>query len=133
MAARAKPPELKLVQGTARKDRKTERVVKPVDGKLVMPKWLNAAAKKVWKRKVAVYEKRGQSVVGCEDALAQYCALEAKLIALWKAGETPMAALVTQHRIWAAEFYDTPASQVRRVPKGDGTPGQPQPDEEFRL
>lgn len=86
------------------------------------PKWLNAAAKRIWAAKVERYRQRSQKVGGFEDALAQYCALEAEIIANRRKGfPVPMAA-INAHRIWAAEFYDTPASQVAR-PGANGAGG----------
>jgi hypothetical protein len=85
---------------------------------------------------VETYRARGQSIVGCESALAQYCALEAALIEQYQKRITPPVAQVNAFRVYAAEFYDTPASQVlptktpgkggkfasnmQRPPSGDG-------------
>ncbi|MDR3512643.1 MAG: hypothetical protein P4L73_13490 [Caulobacteraceae bacterium] len=76
---------------------------------------MTAAAKKIWTVKVDRYRQRGQKIQGFEDALRQYCELEAALTKAWKKGGVTMA-MVNTHRHWAAEFFDTPAAQ--KVPAG---------------
>lgn len=71
---------------------------------------MTPAAKKLWAAKVDRYRQRGQKVQGFEDGLRQYCELEAALNASWKRGG-PTMAMVSAHRLWAAEFFDTPAAQ----------------------
>lgn len=74
------------------------------------PKGMTPAARKIWAEKVGRYRQRGQKVGGFEDALRQYCELEAALVKGWKTGAVTMA-MVSAHRLWSAEFYDTPAAQ----------------------
>jgi hypothetical protein len=74
------------------------------------PKGMTAAARKIWHIKVNRYRQRGQKVQGFEDALRQYCELEAMLNKAFKRGDANMA-MVNAHRYWAAEFFDTPAAQ----------------------
>lgn len=109
---KGKNPGLKVVAGTDQPCRRREPVVAPIDGAAVKPTWLRGRAAKLWVEKVAIYQARGQSVAGCESALAQYCALEAALIEQYRKRITPPVAQVNAFRILAAEFYDTPASQV---------------------
>jgi hypothetical protein len=78
---------------------------------------MTPAARKLWLAKVDRYRQRGQKVQGFEDALRQYCELEAALAKAWKANSVTMA-MVNAHRHWAAEFFDTPAAQ--RVPAAGG-------------
>lgn len=103
---------MKVVEGrgTAKKTRARRQAVRDIDGAPVMPEWLMGRARQIWKQKVAVYSARGQNVVGCEATLAQYCQLEAKLEQLWGVG-TPPTAMITAHRVYANEFFDTPASK----------------------
>lgn len=117
MAKGPKPqrPEIALVKGTAQPCRDRVVLFPDLPGNVERPKWLTGEGKKAWDRKVAVYVQRGQAVVGCEDALAQYCALEAELIQAYRRKNTPSMAMVSAHRIYACEFYDTPASQVKTV------------------
>ncbi len=74
------------------------------------PRGMTYAGKKIWDEKVARYKQRGQKVQGFEDALRQYCELEAMLNKAFKDKAVNMA-MVTAHRGWANEFFDTPASQ----------------------
>jgi hypothetical protein len=106
------PDAVKVLKGTFQPCRARGRAFDPLpaDG-LIVPKWLKGQALRIWKEKTAVYDKRGQSVVGCEGSLAQYCAVESELIARWKKGQDVPVALINAHRIYANEFYDTPASQ----------------------
>lgn len=108
-----KPTPLKVVEGrgTVKKTRTRKQVVPDLEGEPKKPEWLMARAIVIWDEKVAIYKERGQSVVGCESALAQYCQLEAKLEEMWGAHLLPAMAMITAHRIYANEFFDTPASK----------------------
>lgn len=81
------------------------------------PKWLSAAAKKIWREKVERYRQRGQKIAGFEDTLAQYCALEADIRTMWSRKLVPTMAMMNGYRLFAAEFYDTPSSG-RSAPSG---------------
>jgi hypothetical protein len=133
-----KAPELKALAGQDKPSRQVsvlfpDHASRPDPDLIAPPKWLCAAAKKIWADKVNRYRQRSQKVGGFEDGLAQYCALEAELIALYRKKNTPPMAMVTAHRVWASEFYDTPASQVAKPgskPGGSnafGRIGQPPP------
>ncbi|QOZ17446.1 hypothetical protein XI02_22340 [Bradyrhizobium sp. CCBAU 21365] len=50
--------------------------------------------------------------------MAQYCSLEASLIEQFVKKLTPPTSQLTAYRAYAAEFFDTPASQI-------GSPKQP--------
>ncbi|MCA6103930.1 hypothetical protein [Bradyrhizobium australafricanum] len=115
---KGKPPELKVISGTDQPVRRRERVVSVLDGQPVKPAWLKGRAAKLWAEKVATYADRGQSVTGCESALAQYCSLEASLIEQFVKKLTPPTSQLSAYRTYAAEFFDTPASQI-------GSPKQP--------
>ena len=105
------PDAWKVLKGTFEPSRAGEQVVKPLQGEAIAPKWLKGRARRLWDEKLAVYARRGQTVVGCEGALAQYCSLEAELIdGYTRKVEIPVAK-VNAFRIFANEFYDTPASQ----------------------
>lgn len=109
---KGKPPELKVVAGTDQPCRRRERIVKPLEGHASRPAWLKGRAAKIWADKVAAYEARGQAIVGCESALAQYCALEATLIDQFTKQLTPPTSQINTYRSFASEFFDTPASQI---------------------
>lgn len=108
---KATPDSLKVLSGTFRQDRSREPAVPVLQGEPTRPKWLKGPALRIWCEKTAIYERRGQSIVGCEGALAQYCAVEADLIHRWRKGQDVPVALINAHRVYANEFYDTPASQ----------------------
>lgn len=109
---KGKPPGLKVVAGTDQPCRRREKLFENINGMPAKPAWLKGEAASLWKKKLAIYEARGQSVAGCESSLAQYCALEANLIGQYRLMQTPTVAQVNAHRIYAAEFFDTPASQI---------------------
>lgn len=108
-----KPTPLKVVEGrgTVKKTRPRKQAVPDINGEPIKPEWLMGRAIIIWDVKVATYKARGQNVVGCEGALAQYCQLEAKLEQLWGAHETPTTAMINAHRVYANEFFDTSASK----------------------
>lgn len=109
---KGKPPELKVVAGTDQPCRRRDRVVPVLEGAAGRPAWLKGRVARIWDDKVAIYAARGQSVVGCESALAQYCALEATLIDQFTKRLTPPTSQINAYRSFAAEFFDTPASQI---------------------
>jgi hypothetical protein len=123
MARGIRQPEyLKLLKGTAQPCRRSAAAVPDLPGDPEMPRWLaempdavGEAARKAWEAKTEAYAMRGQSVKGCEGALSIYCALEAGISAAYLAGENPSPGLVSQHRLYAMQFYDTSAS--RQVPE----------------
>ena len=117
-----KPANMKIVGGTDRPDRHSDQAFPDLSGEATLPaafKELQADRPKVglnvlevWNSKLAVYRLRGQSVVGFESALYQYCLLEVNLNLLHNSGDIPPAALVSAHRVYANEFYDTPGANV---------------------
>lgn len=109
---KGKPPDLKVISGTDEPSRRREPLVTALPGEAVKPKWLAGRAAKIWADKIATYQARGQNVVGCEAALAQYCSLEAAIIDQYRKKTVPPVAQITAFRMLAAEFFDTPASQL---------------------
>lgn len=119
-----KSADILAMRATERPDRERATAVQHIDGEPERPSWLKGRARKIWDDKVSKYLARGQSVRGCEDALAQYCALEADLIEqFWRKSLTPPTAMINAHRIYANEFFDTPASQ--HAPSGGKAPSNP--------
>ena len=114
------PADVVQMRGTARNSRARDQVVESIFGEPVRPTWLTGLARKIWAKKVEIYKERGQNVVGCEDALAQYCRLEAEIIDFYKRKLTPPVAMINAHRVYAGEFFDTPASQHQAVGKKGG-------------
>lgn len=83
---------------------------RPDPEEIPAPKGMTPAARKIWGVKVERYRQRGQKIQGFEDALRQFCELEALLNRAFKIGDANMA-MVNAHRLWSAEFFDTPAAQ----------------------
>src|SRR5690349_15559359 len=117
-------PSEKKKRGTEQPCRKVEvlfsdHASRPDPEDIPPPPWLNETAKKIWREKINRYRQRNQKIGGFEDLLAHYCALEADLIdKYYKKDNVPPMAMVNAHRIYASEFYDTPASQ--KVPAAGG-------------
>lgn len=108
-------PDQQEARGETRPSRKVvsmfpDHASRPDPDVIDPPTGMTAAAKKIWHTKVNRYRQRGQKVQGFEDALRQYCELEAMLNKAFKKGDANMA-MVNAHRYWAAEFFDTPAAQ----------------------
>lgn len=124
MSNRPKPAEITKLAGTSRGDRERDSAVQHIAGDPERPKWLIGRARKIWEARVELYLSRGQSVKGCEESLAQYANLEADLIdQFWRKKITPPIAMINAHRIYANEFFDTPASQIK--PSGGNSPTNP--------
>jgi len=127
---KAKPNHLKAVAGTNQKCRTTETVVAPLEGEVCLPVDFTTLKEQkpkfaervlaIWNSKIEIYRARQQSVVGCEAALYQYCLLEAAINDGYERDGGVPTAMISQHRVYANEFYDTPASQVTT---GNGSGG----------
>jgi hypothetical protein len=112
---KGKSPEQKLASGFVRPSRAivslfADNANRREPEEILAPEGMTAAAREIWGTKVARYRQRGQKIEGFEDGLRQYCELEAALNKGWRNKAVTMA-MVNAHRIWAAEFFDTPASQ----------------------
>jgi phage terminase small subunit len=109
-------PEQQRAHGETRPSRKVVALFAGTDERpdpeaIDPPRWMTKEAKVIWQAKVQRYRQRGQKIDGFQDALAQYCSLEAELQKTYRKELTPTMAMVSAHRMWAAEFFDTPASQ----------------------
>lgn len=107
-----KPDGEKVIAGTFRHDRTHPAVTPTLHGAVTVPSWLSPLGKAAWLHRVSIYQRRGQSIVGCEDALATYCDLYAQIIEGRKVGKPAPVSVYTAFRIFASEFHDTPASQL---------------------
>ena len=126
---------MKAVTGTNRADRKSEQVCPVLDDQVSLPaafsdlkEYRPLFARKVlaiWNEKLQTYYARRQSVVGYESMLYQYCLLEAAVNERYlNAG--PPTTMVAQLRLYATEFFDTLASQVKTSGgSGDKRVGKP--------
>src|SRR3954463_8919256 len=121
-----KPPGLKVVAGTERKDRAPESAVElpPV---LVVPKapsWLpNAHAKKEWDRLAPILVANKLLTEAGLSAFGMLCSLHGKLVQLWSAGEAPVASMVAQYRNLVNDFGLTPVAQGKVKPVGEEPAG----------
>ena len=111
---KGKSAEMKRLAGETRPSRTVvslypDHASRPDPEVIEPPPGMTPAARKIWRIKVERYRQRGQKVGGFEDALRQFCELEAALNKAWRSGTVTMA-MVGQHRIWSAEFFDTPAA-----------------------
>lgn len=108
-------PEQKEARGETRPSRAVvsifpDHASRPDPDHIPPPTGMTAAAKKIWVTKVNRFKQRGQKIQGFEDSLRQYCELEAALNKAFKREDANMA-MVNSHRLWASEFFDTPAAQ----------------------
>ncbi len=114
-------PERQAAIGETRPSRKVVALFgtvaeRPDPENLPPPTGMSPKARAAWKEKVDRYRQRGQKVDGFQDALRQYCELEVALTAAWKDRDGPAVSMINAYRSFAAEFYDTPASQ--KAPAG---------------
>ena len=110
-------PEQRRAHGTVQPCREIvslypDHASRPDPDELPPPSGMSSPAKKSWIAKVERYRQRGQKVQGFEDALRQYCELEVRLNEMFKVkGGVINVSMVNTYRLFAAEFFDTPAAQ----------------------
>ena len=96
-----KPDALKLLAGTARRDRAATNVpaLPPVTAVPTPPAWLaDLTAVREWHRLAGTLAACKLLTEGNVGTLAQLCALHAKLVSTWNEGLTPKAALISAYR-----------------------------------
>lgn len=123
-----KPPHLKLIAGTDRRDRAEPALAaaapssdaaaqRPVPSP---PKWMkNAAAKAEWKRLVPFMVRNGFLTEGTFSAFGHYCSLHGKLVELWGKEKGPNAQVLAQFRA-ASQSLGLPRLQERAMAKPEG-------------
>ena len=127
MGKRGPPPtpaNVLQMRGTARKDRERELTVVPIAGKPVCPGWISDQARLLFFRKVEKYIRRGQIVVGVEDALAHYCEVEAHIIDQRSRRMEVTAAELNVLIRYQALFFDAPGAQVKPAQRDKPNPFQ---------
>jgi hypothetical protein len=99
MPSRA-PHHLKLLRGTARRDRQAPDTpsLEPIRSLPEAPAWLSPAAREVFNRIGAALVACNAANTGTPDLLASYSALTAHIASCWSSGSAPPAALITSHR-----------------------------------
>lgn len=128
MPSPRKPPQLKLISGTARKSRDTgDGVSLPlVDSAPPPPDWLpNVHAVKEWGRLAPILMANRLLTEAALSALGHLCALHGKLCQLWEAGEVPQGVLQSQYRNLMNDFGLTPVAQGKVKPSGSGPDSNP--------
>lgn len=122
-----KPPALKAVAGTTRKDR--EPVNPPVDMPALShippaPDWLpNAHAIKEWDRLAAILTANKLLTEGGLSALGMLCSLHGKIVQLYAAGEAPTASMAGTLRNMINDFGLTPVAQGKVSPVNEEDKG----------
>lgn len=122
-----KPPALKAVAGTERKDR--EPASPPVDLPVLSevpppPDWLpNSHAVKEWNRLAPILTANKLLTEGGLSSLGMLCALHGKITQLYSAGEAPTASMAGTLRNMANDFGLTPVAQGKVTPVGDEDKG----------
>ena len=118
MPQRPTSNKMKLLKGTARKDREREPLEFPPAETHQPPDWLvGPEAVTEWNEKVALLAAAGTLTKAGLSTLGHYCNLHAAAVRQWRAGLSPTAADLTQLRLFATEFQFTPASQLKGGPK----------------
>lgn len=117
-----KPASLKMVSGTARKDREVPPSVSlpTITETPPAPDWLpNAHAVKEWERLAPILVANKLMTEAGLSAFGTLCSLHGKLVQLWSAGEAPVASMVAQYRNLINDFGLTPVAQGKVKQVGD--------------
>lgn len=129
MANARKPPQLKAIAGTERKDRDVPDAIELplVDAAPSAPDWLpNAHAVNEWNRLVPILMANKLLTEAGLSPLAQMCALHGKILQLYAAGEAPTASLIGTLRNLQNDFGLTPVAQGKvRAGGNDGLKKNP--------
>lgn len=116
MAYPKKPARLKLISGTARKDRDNGVTVElpTVDSVPDAPGWLpNAEAVNEFNKLAGVLFNNGLLLEGSISSLGHLAAIHGMLVKLWSAGLTPSGHLMAQYRNLSNDFGLTPVSSSK--------------------
>ena len=100
-----KPTALKALEGNPGKRPLNEREPVPPQGTIRCPSWLEAEAKKEWKRLAPALEAMGILTTVDISAFAGYC----QAFARWKEAEE----FISQH----GSIFQTPSGYVQQVPQ----------------
>jgi phage terminase small subunit len=109
-----RPPALKAIAGTDRRDRASPPQVElpKVEQVPPAPDWMpNVHAVNEWNRLAAILVANGLLTEGGTGVLAVLCALHGKIQQLYAAGESPTGHMIAQYRALANDFGLTPVAQ----------------------
>jgi hypothetical protein len=115
---KGKSAEIHALQGTEQPGRGRVAAFNPMNGEPAKPKKMTRMGSKIWDERVAKYKARGMSVVGMEESLEEYCELKAELKDARQKRIPITVAKQNAYRVWANEFFDTPASQQVSLKQG---------------
>ena len=126
MANPRKPRALKVLQGTNRPSRDRPEPEFPPADDVQQPDWLSSPdAVAEWKRLVPLLKATRVLTQGDLTTLGHLCNLHGDCVKLYRAGLSPLAAQLTQLRLYLAEFGLTPASRAKAAPAGAGKKANP--------
>jgi phage terminase small subunit len=108
-----KPTKLKILQGTARKDRMTKNEPQPELGMPDIPDWLSPEGIEEWGRVMAGMGGLGVIAKIDAGALAMYCQLMGKFVKAQREGLPVLSAEIAQIRALMAAFGLEPSSRAR--------------------
>lgn len=109
-----KPNRLKLLEGTDRPDRMHDEPELPLADDLAAPDWLNGPdAVALWEKLTDILSAVRVLSQGDLEELGHLCNLHGRCVRLWRAGEAPTAAELTQLRMYFGEFGLSPASRSK--------------------
>lgn len=118
---RPKPTKLKLVEGTARKDRVNDEEPEPPAGDVVAPNWLRGRARRLWKQIAPVLEEMHILTTADPHALALLCDAYAEYVEcseyIRKRGRTYESIVVVEAEDEAGERAEITKRMVRPRPE----------------
>lgn len=123
-----KPHNLKVIDGTVRKDRiVTDAVELPlVEAAPLPPDWLpNIHAQKEWERLTTILLANRLLTEVALGPLAMLCAVHGKIVQLYAAGEAPTGHMLAQYRALVNDFGMTPVAQGKVRPLGEERKANP--------
>lgn len=116
MGNQKKLAQLKIIAGTARKDRDQGAALNmpTIDGLPEAPGWLpNAHAVLEFNRLAVILLNNGLLTTAAVTSLGHLAALHGKLVQQWNAGKCPTGYLIAQYRNLINDFGLTPVSSAR--------------------
>ena len=114
MGNKRKPRNMKLLEGTARKDRDPPQVELPEPGSLAPPDWLDSPpAVDAWNNLVGILAPVRVLSDGDLLLLGHLCNLHAHCVKRWRLGDKPNDSTLTALRLGLVEFGLTPASRAK--------------------
>jgi phage terminase small subunit len=108
-----KPHNVKVLEGTFRKDRENTSAPRPNPGIPEAPEWMLPEAQREWGRVIAEMENLGIITKLDRSMLAAYCQMWARWVEAEKVNEPLPASHMAQMRYLAASFGLDPAAREK--------------------